>query len=115
MVLILQRESSAMDKQQDNVLRLRAELINRINVLQLTDYLQQQAHVLVNEDIEVIFGSATTKEKARTLIDIILTRGPQGIRAFIEALDQYDDYKDLLGILKEQCDASVLQDTVRQQ
>jgi CASP2 and RIPK1 domain containing adaptor with death domain len=104
MLLILQRvssEQSAMNtRHQDKLRKLRVELVQEINALQLNDYLLQE-NILVSEDVEVILSKVTTKEKARTLIDIIPTRGPKAFDAFVAALKQYQHYDHLVKKLEE--------------
>ena len=87
-------------KHQEKLRKLRVQLVENINALQLTDYLLQE-NILVSEDVEVILSKVTTKEKARTLIEIIPTRGLKAFDIFVAALKQYQHHEDLVKKLEE--------------
>jgi Caspase recruitment domain len=102
MMLILQHDSSAMDaRHRQKLIDLRLKLVEDIVALELTDYLLN-ARILTDEDVEIIKSKTTTKDKARTLIDILPTRGPKAFGAFVSALKTHEtNYEHLVTLLQE--------------
>lgn len=73
----------------------RVTLVNNIDAKELTGYLFQ-AHIITDEEIERIENEKTSLDRARMLIDIVTTRGPNAYPAFIAALSQYKHYEWLI-------------------
>jgi len=81
-----------MNQQDLDILRKhRVMLVETIDATKLTDYLYQKG-ILVAEDIEIIKNKVTRADRARTLVDIIPTRGPTAFGIFVDALRQEYDW-----------------------
>lgn len=81
-------------KMADQTLRgLRTGLVESLNkavVTDLLDDLQERKIFNTGEVEEVQEGQRTTKEKARSLLDMVLRKGPRACEGFIECLRQRD-------------------------
>ncbi|XP_041096875.1 caspase-1-like [Polyodon spathula] len=66
------------------------ENLNRAVVSDLLDDLQERKIFNTGEVEEVQEGQRTTKEKARSLLDMVVRKGPRACEGFIECLRQRD-------------------------
>lgn len=88
-----------MDRRDAEKLRQhRVALVETIEARKLTDFMIEKG-ILVSDDAEIIDSKTTRAERARTLVDIIPTRGPRAYEVFIAALSK--DYSWLADELRQ--------------
>jgi len=92
---LLTMESRDAEKLRKN----RVKIVESVDARKLTDVLFQEG-ILVNEDLEIINSKVTSAERARTLLDILPTRGPRAFKVFIDALSRDSAYPWLAAELR---------------
>jgi len=65
--------------------RSRVDIVADLDVHLVLDRLIQSS-IIVSEDHELISSKPTSQERARLLLDILPTRGPQAFGIFVQAL-----------------------------
>jgi len=75
----------------------RIAIVDDLDVHRVLDHLVQN-NIIVPEDHELIRSKPTSKDRARLLLDILPTRGPNAFSIFVQALREakYDWLADKL-------------------
>ncbi|GCC29809.1 caspase-1-like [Chiloscyllium punctatum] len=82
-----------MEAADQKLKRLRTDLVNGLTkgvIDDLVDEMQQASVINTSESEEILQAQATTKSKARCLIDTISRKGPRASEKFIDSLNKAD-------------------------